>query len=173
MRKRPIGISILAVLYIIGGIGVLGIQLFMGGVLTQAFNLIGISSISAVISLLFLGILGLAAGIGMWLGKKWGWWLGAFYLMYSVARNINALIIIPNLVEQFGTPESGLAKYYIKHCGRIILHSLLVLYFFKSNVEVYFQVENLNVWKRFLKLFGATITAMGAAIVSSILSRGG
>jgi hypothetical protein len=61
MRKRPIGVSILAVLYIIGGIGVLGIQLFMGGARAKAFNLIGISSISAVISILFLGILGLAA----------------------------------------------------------------------------------------------------------------
>ncbi len=173
MRKRPIGVSILAVLYIIGGIGVLGIQLFMGGALAQAFNLIGISSISAVISILFLGILGIAAGIGMWSGKKWGWWLGAFYLMYSVERNINALIIIPCLVEQFGTPESGLVKYYIKHGGRIILHSLLVLYFFKSNVEAYFQVDNLNAWKRFFKLAGATVIAFGAAIVSSILSRGG
>ena len=56
MRKRPIGISILAVLYIIGGIGVLGIQLFMGGALTQAFNLIGISSISAVSIKIFINI---------------------------------------------------------------------------------------------------------------------
>jgi hypothetical protein len=48
-----------------------------------------------------------------------------------------------------------------------------VLYFFKSNVEAYFQVENVNAWMRFFKLIGATVTIMGAAIVSSILSRGG
>jgi hypothetical protein len=77
------------------------------------------------------------------------------------------------LVEQIEAPESGLVKYYIKHGGRIILHSILVLYFFKSNVEAYFQVENLNAWKRFFKLVGTTVIAFGAAIVSSILSRGG
>ncbi len=109
----------------------------MGRTLSQVFSQQGFSSILAAISILFLGILGLAGGIGMWSGKKWGWWLGAFYLTYSVARNLNALIMIPEIVEQFGVPESGLTKYYIKHGGRVIIHSFLVLYFFNSNVEVF------------------------------------
>ena len=162
MQTRPIGISILSVLYIIGGIGTLGItilniQVLMGGTASQVFDKLEVSSIYAVISILFLGILGLAGGIGMWCGKKWGWWLGAFCLMYSVARNINALIMLPILAEQFGAPEAGLAKYYIKHGGRIVINSLFVLYFFKSNVEAYFQVERLNAWKRFFQLLGATV----------------
>jgi hypothetical protein len=173
MQKRPVGITILAVLYIIGGVGIFAVQLFMGGAISQVFDLFGISSMLAVVAILFLGGSALAAGVGMLLGKKWAWWLGAFYLMYAVARNINAIIMIPTLLEQFGTPEAGVAKYYIKHGGRIIIHSLLVLYFFKSNVEAYFQVENVNAWMRVFKLIGATVTIMGAAIVSSILSRGG
>ncbi len=162
MQTRPIGISILSVLYIIGGIGGLGItilniQALMGDTASQTFDKLGVSSIYVVISFLFLGILVLAGGIGMWCGKKWGWWLGALYLMYSVARNIDALIMIPIVAERFSIPEAGLAQYYIKHGGRIVINLLFVLYFFKSSVEAYFQVERLNARKRFFKLLGATV----------------
>ncbi len=120
-----------------------------------------------MVAILFLGVVALAAGIGMWRGKSWGWWLGAFYLMYSVARNISAIVTLPIIVGQFELPEAELAENYIKYAGRIVIHSLLVLYFFKANVEAYFNVDHINAWRRFFTLLVATVVITGAAMMLS------
>ena len=110
MKNRPIGISILAVLYILGGVAILGLQIGTSGALQEAFKEMGIATILGTLSLTFLGVLGVAAGIGMWRGKVWGWWLGAFYLTYSVARSANALFLMPMIAEQYNVAPTELTK---------------------------------------------------------------
>ena len=170
MKERPIGISILSVLYILGGLAILVMQLFLSGAISEGMESIGISGLYSLFAIGFLGFLGLSAGIGMWTGKRWGWYLGTFYLLYSVARSTNAILMIPSLVEQFGAPEGGVDKYYIKYGGRIFFHSLLTLYFFKGNVVEFFGVGNTNPWKRFGILFGATVFFLIVMTIISIMS---
>ena len=106
--KRPIGISILAGLHIIGSIIVAVIFLLYIPLLQNRpeFNkvvpLLGISPATLFIVIGFVLALACASGIGMWMGKKWGWFLGSFYYAYFIITNINALIMIPVIFETFG-----------------------------------------------------------------------
>ena len=173
MNKRPVGVSILAVLYVTGGLGTLAIQILFSSSLLGAAEFLGVSSLLTMVHFAFLGALGLAAGIGMWTGRKWGWWLGALYLLYSIARDTNALFTISDLVREYGEPEAGATRIYVKHAGRIIVNSLLILYFFKSNVVEYFQVAGIGTRKRFLALVGTTIGIVAIFAVGSLLASAG
>lgn len=167
MNKRPVGVTILAVLNLLGGLALLLMQTILWNKLGEGLQSIGISSAVGFAALVFLGVLGVSAGIGMLTGKRWGWWVGAFCLCYSVARNLNALIMIPSLVEQHGAPDASVAKFYVKFAGRAIINSLLALYFFKANVVEYFRVGEIAAWKRFTILLAATIGIMGLFLLAS------
>jgi hypothetical protein len=105
MRERPVGITILALLNLLGGAAVLVIQAVQWNKLAESLESIGVSSAIGFAAILFLGVLGVGAGIGMLIGKHWGWWAGAFYLFYSVARNLNILLMIPSVTERSDGPE--------------------------------------------------------------------
>lgn len=154
--KRPIGITILAVLYFLSGLAILGMQVAFYRQLNEGLGNVGVSAVVAQLGILFLAALGLAAGTGMWLAKRWGWWLGAFYLTYSVARSINALIALPGLLEAVGGSAGSGAKYYIKYGGRVVIHSLICWYFFTPKVEAYFGVADISRKKRVGGLVAAT-----------------
>jgi len=163
--KRPSGISFLAVLYILGAILVLGMQIALGGKTIQSLTTMGSTGIYAFIMIAILSVLQLVAGIGMWTGKKWGWWLGALYLFLAVARAIDSLIAIPFVMKQFGPPEPGLAIYSIKFIGRAILYSFIIRYFFTEKVEAYFDVTAIPARNRFVRLVSITVVIM---LISSI-----
>lgn len=109
--KRPVGITILAVLYFLSGVAILGMQVAFYRQLNEGLGGVGVSTVVAQLGIFFLAALGLAAGTGMWLAKRWGWWLGAFYLTYSVARSINALIVLPGLLEAAGGSAGSGANF--------------------------------------------------------------
>lgn len=154
--KRPAGITILALLYFVGGIVILGLQVVFHRQLAAGFDSIGVSATVAYLGVLFLAAIGIAAGIGMWLGKGWGWWLGAFYLTYSVARSISALLSLPGLIELHGEPSGGAWRYYFKFGGRVVVHSLICWYFFTPKVEEYFRATEFSRKKRLTGLVVAT-----------------
>lgn len=155
--KRPLGISILTVLYFLGGAAMLIMQLGFASRFSEGFGAIGVSAIAAHLAVGFLALLGLGAGYGMWTAKRWGWWLGSFYLTYSVARSANALITLHGLLENAGISSAEAAPHFIKFTGRIIVHSLICWYFFSEGVERYFQVFGTSRLKRLAKLVGATL----------------
>lgn len=160
--KRPVGISILALLYFVGGIGILGLQIVFHRQLADGLGSIGASVVVAYVGIFFLAAIGIAAGIGMWLGKTWGWWLGAFYLTYSVARSISALFSLPGLIEAVGEPSGGAGRHYFKFGGRIVVHSLICWYFFTPKVEGYFGVAGVPRKKRLAGLVSATVGTSAA-----------
>ena len=109
----------------------------------------------------------------MWKGRRWGWYLGSFYYMYSIVRNANALITIPILMssippEDLSSMSRGPSYYYIKHGGRIIVHFLLYLYFFKINVREFFSLAEKKKWKPILAELSI---CLGIAATVSIMAR--
>jgi hypothetical protein len=167
--KRPIGITILALLYLLGGVAILVMQVVLWNKIGEGLESIGMSSTIGTAAIIFLGVLDIGAAIGMLMGKQWGWWAGAFCLFYSVARNLNTLVSIPSIMEQHGGPDGGMERLYVKYAGRVIIHSLLALYFFKANVVEYFRVGQLVAWKRFTILLVATIGIMGLFLLLQLL----
>lgn len=159
--KRPIGTSIIAILHISGGFLGIIFMIFMSVKVyylpetLEKINILGLPPSLLIIAIFFVLVLALASGIGMWTGKKWGWFLGSFYYMYSIVRNSTALITIPMMInsmppEEVAEMSRGPSYYYIKHGLKIIIHSLIFLYFFKSNVIDFFTMNEYKKWKPIL-----------------------
>lgn len=149
--NRPVGVAILAWLGMIGGvlgfIGVLAMLIVIPRVpaASAVLRMSGIPLLLAAVVLSLILVFAFVSGIGMWMGRKWGWFAGSFYYMYSVVRNLNGALVIPGIIESVGS--DGLAEmshepgyYYFKHGLRAIVHGLIYLYFFKQNVRDYFQI---------------------------------
>ncbi|HYO23556.1 MAG TPA: hypothetical protein VEQ85_01255 [Lacipirellulaceae bacterium] len=180
---RPAGIAILSALAIFGGLVIGGLLLYFALYLPPSerrrmgqgvSETLGVPPSLLIASVAFLGLLGAASGIGMWLGRKWGWWLGSFWQVYALFRNANALYATYQLSsilppEELAAMPGGLAKYYIKFGGRAIISALLYWYFFKSNVREFFGLQNAALWKAALAQVGLCIAifiAMSAAAAS-------
>ena len=165
-RQRPLGISILSVLFFIGG--VLGGIVIVLGIFLVVFNTsvrsglaqIGFTPFELLLGMAILFGLSLGSAIGMWKGKSWGWVLGSFYCMYGVINNLYAaLITFPTQMRSM-TPEEiedmsrGPGFYYFKFSFRAFWYFLFYLYFFKGNVRVFFGLSEQSKWKPFLVELG-------------------
>jgi len=99
--KRPVGVTILAVIAIIYGIfslllallGLLGSALLASGTYGAAIHYSAGTLVYATISDAVLGILYLAFGIGAFQLKGWAWTTGVVALALDVVRNIVGVVI--------------------------------------------------------------------------------
>jgi hypothetical protein len=99
--QRPTGVTILAVLAIIGGIlgilvGLLGV---LGGGAVAASLDAGAGGLIIVFSIIsiVIGALYLAFGIGAWSLKPWAWMLGVIGAGLSLLSSIAQMIITQNI----------------------------------------------------------------------------
>jgi hypothetical protein len=145
--SRPMGVSILAVLHLIGGVILFGVQFLLFAnldAMQEPLRTIGVPPALLIAAVMFLAVLTIASGVGMWKGARWGWWLAAFYYMYSIFRNASALLTLYALSDQLEAGTRSPDYYLLKHSVRIVIHFLLFLYFFKANVLAFFQLQGLN-----------------------------
>jgi hypothetical protein len=152
------------VLYAIGGVLTLvatPVLWFNLDKIQDFMSVFGIPAAALVAGVAFLGVLALIAAVGMWRGKRWGWWLGAFYYSYSVARAAAGLAFVYFVVEQLdgdaAPTGADLFRAKAKLIGRIVVSSLLFLYFFKANVRDYFTLGQASRLKAAGILIAATI----------------
>ncbi len=177
-ETRPIGIAILSWLHMISGIFgffifILLILLFRNN--PEAQNLlssIGIPPVLLIVAILFILVMTLVSGIGMWKGKKWGWILGSFNYLYEVVRNLYALIMIPAISSMFSAEDlseaaRGPAFYYVKYGGRAIIAGLIYLYFFKGSVRLYFGLFDIKKWKPVLAQIGVCLLIVVSFSIAS------
>ncbi len=168
---RPLGISIFAWLDIIGGVLGVPITAFVVFFFAKSINGrhflagLGISPELLFVYLMVLCVLAIASGVGMWSGKRWGWYLGSFFCVYNIVRDVNALIRITAAMnamsrEDVAGMSHGPGFFYVKFGVRIILGILMYLYFFKANVRAHFGLSETKKWKPV-----ATQTAICAAIL--------
>ncbi len=155
-QDRPIGITLLSVLHFASGIlfgmlAICGAAMVREPQVAEAIAKIGIPIPLLAASLGVLTLLGILSGVGMWKGARWGWYLGSFYYMYSIIRNLNALLAVDNLFAMFAeeglpSPGRGPSYYYLKFSLRALFSLLLYLYFFKGNVRDYFGLRQTKRW---------------------------
>lgn len=170
---RPVGVSILAVLHFIGGILLFGAQFLLFAnlrAMDESLRSFGIPPALLIIGVMFLAILAIASAVGMWTGTKWGWWLAAFYYVYSIFRNGSALLTVVALADQLEGGSRGPEYYMIKYGGRVVVHLLLFLYFFKANVLEYFGMETLSKLKAVGILVGICIAILAVTSAISLIS---
>jgi hypothetical protein len=129
-RERPLGITILAVLAIIGGIFLLlgGLALLaLGGVAASQGDSVsgalgGFAAILGIVTLV-LAILYLAFGVGAWMLKPWAWTLGV------VSQVLSLLIALVQII--LGSSITG-------QIVGIIISAVILYYLFTPNVKAAF-----------------------------------
>lgn len=88
-KQRPIGVTILAILVILGGIFMLfgGLVLLGVGAVAGAGGAGIFGGLVAVIGglLALFGLLWVIAGIGLWRLKGWAWWLAVIVSVINLA----------------------------------------------------------------------------------------
>lgn len=128
MQQRPTGITILAILAVIGGFlglcgsltlfGVGGLGVMAGEVSTGAMAGI-FGAIGLVSALLYL-----AFGFGAWTLKPWAWLLGIIGAGVSIASNLLSLI----------TGNAGLLGAVIS----LIIPGIILWYLFRPDIKAVF-----------------------------------
>jgi hypothetical protein len=132
--SRPLGVTILAILALIGGIFGLvgGIGAVFGGGIAAAAGFVQISGLVTIMGLLVLAlaVVGLALAYGFWTLKPWAWQLGLILEVVNVgvailqvifggigiASILGTLVVAgiiiyylntPAVRKAFGAPETG------------------------------------------------------------------
>ncbi|HHL31261.1 MAG TPA: hypothetical protein ENJ41_01660 [Oceanospirillales bacterium] len=136
MNKRPAGISIIAVIFIL-----IGFSLMM-----QLFN----ANTESYLTLSTSFIIFYALSIGLIRGLKWAWWLTAVVLMIlTLADSVNIIAS-----AQMSTAQ---VRAFPKKLAQFAFHGLMLFYLFQRNVTQYFQLENRDTWKNPAIVFAVSI----------------
>lgn len=122
MAERPLGVTILGILWIIAGLLSL-----MGGLGIVALGTVLAGPIGGVIGLVFgfvfiiIGIISIFLGIGCFKGWGWVWMLGVIVTIIGLVMGIYHL---------FSNGASALLG--------VIIYALILWYLFQQNVKAYF-----------------------------------
>lgn len=90
-------------------------------------------------SIIFPGVIGITAGSGLWWGKKWGWWLSAFYFLYALARQLNTLL------DPASTGLESTRSWLGAGLG-VVLSLLVLLYLYSHELLAHFHLEKFPRW---------------------------
>lgn len=119
MAERPLGVTILGILWIIFGLIWL-VAAFLGG---AVLAMIGFGALGAVIGvvLFVIGIIDILLGVGCFKGWGWVWIIGVIFM---------AINILIGLVSLISSPVSGIVM--------IIIAAIILWYLFQPKVKAYF-----------------------------------
>jgi hypothetical protein len=140
--NRPLGVTIIAILIIIGGIALL-----IGGLLFIAFagilsstenssnNSIGIASLISIplsFGMVILGIIYLVVSYGLLKGKGWAWIITIVVTIIGLIIQIISAIIT-------GVVSSSIDAALASHFIGIIISGVIIFYLYTPNVRTYFR----------------------------------
>ncbi len=175
-NPRPIGVSILAILHLAGG--VIGESVFIYRLdLDMDIPIFGLSpALILGVIILFFSLVAVS-GIGLWKGKKWGWYIAGLFYLYGILRNGLSLIIVPLIpllmetvpVTDIIDMSRGPVYYYSRHGISFAVYFLIYIYLFKNNVREFFSLATQKKWKLvFIEL--GMISAIGVIFIGFIAS---
>ena len=109
-NNRPLGVTIIAILAILGGIGSL-----VGGIaLVAIIPFLGVALI--IIGLAYFGV-----AYGLWQGLKWAWIITLIVTVIAFISGLGSII--------FGNVGAVIP---------VIINAIIIYYLFKPNVKAYF-----------------------------------
>lgn len=161
-RKRPLGITIFAVLHLVGGVAYLLILIAAPERIMQAGNDVGFSGYDLGAGMAYLTIMLLGSAYGMWHGKHWGWWLAAYYYTYAIARYANIIVYVSGMEKTTEIAAAEVSRQIIRRSGQIVTHLAVIIYFFTKRVIEYYN------FKKFSRLEAAVILIISAVLTVAI-----
>ena len=109
-NNRPFGVTIIAILAILGGIG----SLVGGIVLVAIIPLLGAALI--IIGLAYFGV-----AYGLWQGLKWAWIITLIVTVIAFISGLGSIIV--------GNVGAAIP---------VIINAIIIYYLFRPNVKAYF-----------------------------------
>jgi hypothetical protein len=144
--KRPIGVTIIAILTIIGGIalliGGLGFIAFGGflstvsseGGSTEVADIAALGMVPMIlgIGMIIIGIIYLIVSYGLLKGKGWAWTITIIVMIIGIVIQIISAI-------STGLLTSSLASALATHIIGIIISGIIIFYLYRPHVRAYFK----------------------------------
>lgn len=120
---RPLGVTIIGILFIIGGI----IALIGGGLGGLAMSVLGLGIVGLIFGgiLAIIGIVYIILGIGCFKGWGWVWTLAVIFAVLGIIMQIASLAM---------TGTAGIASVIIG----ILINAVILWYLFQANVKQWF-----------------------------------
>jgi hypothetical protein len=121
--ERPLGVTIIGILFIIGGI----IALIGGGLGGLAMSVLGLGIVGLIFGgiLAIIGIVYIILGIGCFKGWGWVWTLAVIFAVLGIIMQIASLAM---------TGTAGIASVIIG----ILINAVILWYLFQANVKQWF-----------------------------------
>jgi hypothetical protein len=113
-KDRPLGVTILSILAILGGIGFL-----ISG--SAAFALVPLAGIIIGGALILIGLAYFVMAYGLWKGKKWAW---------TITLILSIIGIILGILSLFGGNMGAIFQ--------ILINAIVIYYLYRPNVKAYF-----------------------------------
>lgn len=138
IKKRPTGVTVIAVLVIIGGILLLlaGIGGVVVGSLFISSQIIGLGFVIIGAIILAVGIGYLVVSYGLLKGKRWSWTITVVLLFIGIAIDVASIIIFGYFAINMDT-----SSFLTTNSGSIagIIISVIILYYlYRPHVKSYF-----------------------------------
>jgi hypothetical protein len=150
--QRPLGVTIIAILTIIGGILLIfgGVSLLTVGAIFTAAPIEDAAELQSIAQ--FFGIIGLvigaillAVGIGYLIvsygllkGKRWAWTVTVILTIIAVAIQVVSIISSVTLGQSLSSDLSALLSGIAAHIISIAINGVIIYYLYRPNVKIYF-----------------------------------
>ncbi|HQU47292.1 MAG TPA: hypothetical protein PK867_31105 [Pirellulales bacterium] len=151
-HPRPLGIFLLALLHFLVGAMIMATGVSLGGVR----GLPGLSPAVCLIGCTFIASLFVGAGVGMFQGVKWIWWLEAFGFAWSICTSVLGIVVSLFFWNQMGA--RGAVNLLFKYPIRLVVGALILTYLLSENVRAFFRLKRLDTGQALGILFGLAIT---------------
>jgi hypothetical protein len=165
---RPIGIDVLTWLSLLsGGVCLIGL-IFLAADGLGGESQPGSSAMIGIFAVLATEYV-LATGVGLLLGKKWGWYLGSFSFLSGVVMRLHDLLFMRASGAVAEMPPPSGARDGARIIVSVLIGLLVYAYFLKKNVRGYFAVDNVPKWKAIVVELVLSLALLYALGVSGVL----
>lgn len=166
--RRPVGVSILSALT-----AILGFVLVAAFVVLlwnwQENNEIAIRRRQAPSIFWFMIgssiVLAFVASVGMWRGRKWGWWIACSGLVLYVIQNVGS-VVMANVSDVAPSFATFLAMDSLKFVLRGMIFVGILTYWLRTNVRQYFHVERTG---RIKAIILAGVAGIGITVIITVV----
>ena len=143
ISKRPLGVTILAILAFIGAIICVGsVIAFLSGdwILYQTSYSMRIMWIKAIITAILL----LSLAYGFFKGLRWSWFLGMIMLVIGIILQVRGALILFGTLSSYISPGEIFMPYiivaYIIPLVILVIYGVILFYLTKPHVKTYFGI---------------------------------
>ncbi len=150
MNNKPVGLIIIATIYLIFGLS-LPVLMLIG-----YNNLLGMDTMDKALQHLeWFSFLLMA--YGLFFCQQWAWWLTTFLLICSVVTSAYELYQIKAVLESLSMSQSDILKYSVQMAGVMIIQLIFFVYLWKNTVFDYFGFTYRSRNKKMMVLIGLSV----------------